>query len=278
MLGSTSFRSVLLLVVPGLLSFFVPCCPSEIFSVKNPQAAAHTFLVLKTQEGKIVAVGEMTQTVRGARLTTRVNFHFDDGSRYEETTVFTQHGIFQLLTDHTLLTGPAFKNPAEVWINCRTGEVKVRDMKPGKEKDDQNGKGGDKGSIITSRVKIPPDLANGILPIIVENFPDDAQHTVTMIAATPKPRIVKLVLSSQGEDTFSVEKASYKAAHYVAKVELGGIAGVVAPLVGKQPPDTEFWVFKGPSPVFLKSAGPLSADNVIWQIEVASPTWSGREK
>ena len=53
---------------------------------------------------------------------------------------------------------------------------------------------------------------------------------------------------------------------------------MVAPLVGKQPPDTEFWVFKGPSPVFLKSAGPLSADNVIWQIEVASPTWSGREK
>jgi hypothetical protein len=280
-------------VLPGLfLALFTPHCASESISVKNAQAAAHTFLLLRTQEGRAVAAGEMTQTIRAAMVTTRIKFRFDDGSRYEETTVFTQHGVFQVLSDHSLQTGPAFKDPMEVWIDCRTGEVKVRDMKAGKDKDNENenGKAGDKNRdkdreknrdkdhVITSRMKIPPDLANGILPVVVENFPDEGQHTVTMLAATPKPRIVKLVLSPQGEDEFSVGKARYKAARYIARVELGGVAGAIAPLVGKQPPDTEFWVFKGSAPVFLKSSGPLSADNLVWQIELAIPTWPGSEK
>ncbi len=284
---STSFRSIFrslsLSILPCLfLPLVAHFSGAESISVKIPQAAAHTFLLLRTQEGKAVAVGEMTQTVRAAKVTTRVKFHFDDGSKYEETTVFTQHGFFQVLSDHILQTGPAFKDPIEVWVDCPTGEVKVRDLKRGKDKDKEDGKdgdvGGDKDALTTSRVKIPTDLANGILAVILENFPDEGPHTVTLLAATPKPRIVKLVLSPQGEDTFSVGKTSYKAARYVAKVELGGVAGLVAPLVGKQPPDTEFWVFKGSAPVFLKSAGPLSADNTVWQIELASPTWPGSEK
>ena len=34
------------------------------------------------------------------------------------------------------------------------------------------------------------------------------------------------------------------ATHYVLKVEIGGLAGVVAPLVGKQPPDSHVWIQK----------------------------------
>jgi hypothetical protein len=96
------------------LSFVAPYCAAESISVKSPQAAAHTFLVLRTQEGKAVAVGEMSQTVRAAKVTMHIKFRFDDGSKYEETTVFTQHGVFQVLSDHTLQTGPAFKDPMEV--------------------------------------------------------------------------------------------------------------------------------------------------------------------
>lgn len=284
MFRSTSFRSfsastsVFFSILPCLLlSVFTPYGAAEPIPVKTAQAAAHTFLVLRTQEGKAAAVGEMTQTTRAARVTTEVKFRFDDGSIYEETTVFSQHRVFRVLSDHTLQTGPSFKEPMEVWVDCRTGEVKVRDMKHGKnEKDGKDNKNND--NVTTSHLKIPADLANGIVPFIIENFPDEAEHTVTMLVATPKPRIVKLILSPQGEDTFLISKTKYKAARYVAKPKIEGVAGAVAPLVGKQPPDAQFWVFKGPVPAFLKSAGPLSADNVVWQIELATPTWSGDGK
>jgi hypothetical protein len=285
MLRSTSFRSftasipVSVSMLPYLLlSLFASHCAAEPIPVKSPQAAVHTFLVLRTQEGKAAAVGEMTQTVKMARVTTRVKFRFDDGSEYEETTVFSQHGVFQVLSDHLLQTGPSFKDPMEVWIDCPTGEVRVRDMKPARnENDDKGGKDNknNKNNVTTAHMKIPADLANGILPVIMEDFPDEAEHTVTMLAATPKPRIVKLVLSPQGEDTFLISKTKYKAARYVGKIKIGGVTGAVASLAGKEPPDSEFWVLKGSAPAFLKSSGPLSADNTVWQIELATPTWPG---
>jgi hypothetical protein len=43
------------------------------------------------------------------------------------------------------------------------------------------------------------------------------------------------------------------------KVKIGGIAGLVAPLLGKQPPDTHVWVLTGDAPAFVKLEGPLYA-------------------
>ena len=57
------------------------------------------------------------------------------------------------------------------------------------------------------------------------------------------------------------------------KIEIGGISGVIAPLVGKQPPDTYVWISGGTAPGFLKSEGALVADGPIWKIELASPVW-----
>jgi hypothetical protein len=45
-----------------------------------------------------------------------------------------------------------------------------------------------------------PDLANGIFPILLKNLqPNAAQVTLSMVAATPKPRIVKLKITAEGE-------------------------------------------------------------------------------
>jgi hypothetical protein len=59
----------------------------------------------------------------------------------------------------------------------------------------------------------------------------------------------------------------------VVKIELGGLAGVVAPVIGKQPPDTDVWILEGDAPAFLKSQGPQFQDGPIWRIELASPSW-----
>lgn len=94
-----------------------------------------------------------------------------------------------------------------------------------------------------------------------------------MLVATPKPRLVKLEISPAGEDSFTVGGSAGKATRYVVKVDIGGIGGLVAPIIGKQPPDTHVWMIGGKAPGFLKSEGPVFQDGPVWRIALASPVW-----
>jgi hypothetical protein len=84
---------------------------------------------------------------------------------------------------------------------------------------------------------------------------------------------VKLEISPVGEDSFAVGGSTAKAMRYAVKVDIGGISGVIAPIIGKQPPDTYIWMAGGKAPGFLKSQGPLFQDGPVWEIELASPEW-----
>ena len=72
---------------------------------------------------------------------------------------------------------------------------------------------------------------------------------------------------------FFVAGSSHQAIRFVVKVELGGITGIVAPLLGKQPADTNVWVAGGEAPAFVKSEGPLYLGGPICIIEMTSPYW-----
>ena len=61
--------------------------------------------------------------------------------------------------------------------------------------------------------------------------------------------------------------------HYVVKVEVGGLTGVFASLLGKQPPDTHVWILEGEAPAFVRSEGALALGGAIWRIELVSPVW-----
>jgi hypothetical protein len=234
---------------------------AEQIRVKHVEGAIHGFMILKSEAGETIAAGDLDQTTQGSRITTNIKFRFEDGSIYDQTTVFSQHGVFRVLSDHMIEKGPVYKKDMEVWIDCPSGRVKVRETKDGKD------------NITKYHLNIPADLANGITAILVKNLPDDSQRTFTWLAAAPKPRIVKLVVNSAGEDTFTVAGTKYKAKEYVVKIDIGGVAGVIAPVVGKQPPDIHIWIFRGETPVILKTFGQLSADSPVWQIEMSSPAW-----
>ena len=94
-----------------------------------------------------------------------------------------------------------------------------------------------------------------------------------MLVATPKPRLVKLAISAPGEDTFLLGGEKRKATHYVVKIEIGGISGLLAPIFGTTSPDIHAWILPGEAPAFVKSRGPLYAGGPIWQIELESPVW-----
>ena len=74
-------------------------------------------------------------------------------------------------------------------------------------------------------------------------------------------------------DPFAVGGSPRRATHYVLKANIGGIAGLIAPLVGKQPPDSHVWVLEGEAPAFVKSEAPLYLGGPLMITELASPTW-----
>jgi hypothetical protein len=227
------------------------------------EGLVHGFLTLSTLDGKTVAVGDLNQVAHGERVTNHLVFHFKDGSLRDETTIFSQRRNFRLVSYHLVQKGPAFQHPMEVSIDGSTGQVTIRSTDDdGKEK------------VETDGLDLPPDVANGMVLTLLKNIRSDAPQTkVSMVAATPKPRLVKLAITPQGEEPFSVGGANRKATHYVVKVEIGGAAGLVAPLLGKQPPDIHVWILGGEAPAFVKSEGPLYFGGPIWRIELVSPVW-----
>jgi hypothetical protein len=232
--------------------------------VKYREGTLHGFLALRAPNGDTIADGDLTQVVKGDRVTAHLVFHFKDGSANEETSVYSERGTFRLLSYHLVQKGPAFKTPMDVSIDCSTGQVTVHYAD-------------DKGTqkVITETLKLPPDLANGLVPTILKNIPAATPTTtLSMLVATPKPRVVKLIISPEGEDAFTIAGSARKARRFDVKVEIGGAAGVVAPLVGKQPPDTHIWILEGEMPAFLRSDGPQFEGGPIWRIELTSPVWS----
>jgi len=251
----------------GLLASLALLCPRVALYAQTPvkyrEGSLHGFLMLRALNGDTIADGDLIQVVKGDRVTAHLVFHFKDGSANEETSVFSQRGTFRLLSYHLVQKGPAFKIPMDVSINCSTGEVIVHYA------DD---KGAQK--VITERLKLPPDLANGIVPTILKNIPAATPTTtLSMLVATPKPRVVKLIISPEGEDPFTIAGSARKAQRFDVKVDIGGLTGVVAPLVGKQPPDTHIWILESEVPVLLRSDGPQFEGGPIWRIELTAPVW-----
>jgi hypothetical protein len=91
--------------------------------IRHPQGSGHGFVVLKTLEGTRIAIGDMTQIVHDNRVTSRLVFHFLDGSIDDDTTVFTQRGTFRLITDHHIQRGPSFPKASDVLINALTEQI-----------------------------------------------------------------------------------------------------------------------------------------------------------
>jgi len=230
--------------------------------VRYEEGAVHAFLKLSSLDGNALAVGDLIQKRNAGHMTTRLVFHFKDGSVHDESTVFDQRGTFSFLSGRLTQKGPAFAHPVDMTIDRPNGHVSVRYTEgDGKEKTAEDSP------------KLTPDLANGLVPILLRNIDGDALQSWTMVAATPKPRLVKLDVSNAGDDRLTIGGAARKARHYIVKINIGGIAGVVAPLVGKQPPDTHVWILDGDTPTFVKSEGPLFFGGPIWRIELTSPVW-----
>jgi hypothetical protein len=232
--------------------------------VRHAEGLVHGFLLLSTMEGKPLAEGDLIQTSRGNRVSSNLVFRFKDGSLHDETAVFSQRGNFRLLSYHLVQNGPSFHSPIELSIDASSGQVTIRYT------DDEG-----KEKTATDHMKLPLDVANGMIFTLLKNVPPNGTQpmTMSMVVATPKPRLVKLAGAPQGQEPFSVGGSQRVATHYVLKVEVGGVSGMIAPLLGKQPPDIHVWILEGEAPAFVKSESQLYLGGPIWRIELVSPVW-----
>lgn len=241
-LGATSFQTTLL---------------AAAVSVRHREGTTHGFVVVRSAQDKILASGDAIQTVRGDRVTSQLVLHFKDGSLHEETTEFSQEAVFRLISDHVRQEGPSFPRAVDAYVDVAGGRVSVRE-KDGKEQG--------------SHVQLPKDLANGLLITILKNLPEPStETTVALVTTSSKPRVVNFTIRAGGAEPFSAGGPTREALHFVGHTDIGGLAGVFAHVIGKQPPDVNFWIVGGKVPAFVKFLGPLYEGGPIWSIELAAP-------
>jgi hypothetical protein len=244
-----------------LLSLAASIAFADPVTATHKEGSSHGFVVLRDASGKLIAVGDEINITRGNEVRSRLVFHFRDGSIDDERTVFTQGKVFQLVTDHHIQKGPSFKEPLDEEINVRAGTVTYHEFKDGKDQ------------INTEHMDLPPDLANGMLTELLDNFPRNGSEIKVAYIAGSKPRLVHLSIKPEVDDPFSVAGLRHQAKRYNIHIEIGGVAGVIAPVIGKQPSDMKVWVMDGEVPTFLKMEGQFYEQGPIWTVELVSPTW-----
>lgn len=238
------------------------CITAEPIPVRQVQGATAGFLLLKAADGRVIGMADEVSTVRGNQVRFRVIFRFRDGSIDDEASVFTQSKVFRLVSDHHIQKGPSFPEPLDMSIDVPASSVTWRETKDGKDK------------VQTEKMDLPNDLANGMTSLIAENFPDNCtEMKVPYLAGTSKPRLVTLSTKPDGEDRFHVAGVSRRSKKFRIHVEIGGVTGLVAPLIGKQPSDVEMWVTDGAMPTFLKLQGAFYENGPIWITQLTSPVW-----
>jgi hypothetical protein len=233
---------------------------AEPVPVRYSQGSAHGFLALKTTDGTPIATGDATQTVHGDRVTSRVTFRFRDGSLDDDTTVFSQRRVFRLISDHHIQHGPSFPKPIDVFIDAVTGKITSH---------------AENGKVREDHLDLPSDVSNGLPPNLLLNFlPSTPETKLSFVAPTTKPRLISISVKPAGDVPFSVGGHSRKAVDYVLHVELGGLAGAIAPMIGKQPADYHIWILQGAAPAFIREEGQLYEGGPIWRIEQISPSFA----
>src|SRR5580692_4877019 len=201
--------------------------PAEPISVRHIQRPMHRFMVARSDAGKIIASGEFSQVVQEDEVTMRLTYKFLNGSIDDETTTYRQQGTFRLVRNHHIEKGPFFAKPVDFAVDAATGIATTRTT-------DNNGK----VHIESEHMDLSDDLANGFVGTLLLNVPPNtAPFRVGILAPIGGGRLIRILISPEGEQLFHATGQTLKATVFRIHPELGGIVGVIAPLIGLQDRD-----------------------------------------
>ena len=254
-------RAVLVLI--ATLQAMCVAEPPQPVPVHHIQGTSHAFLVLRAESGAVLGYGELLQLIHGDRVHSRLTYHFRDGSLDDDMTVFSQRTAFHLIRDHHVQHGPFFSQSSDCLVE-ESGNVTIRTAdKEGKEK------------VAISHIDLPPDISNGFTGTMLLNAsPNSGPFKLGLIAPTGKGRLIQLSIGLAGEEPFSpVLGVRRKATVFRIHPELGGMAGVVAPVLGKQPKDVFVWILEGEVPGLVRVIGPLEEGGPVVSVEPAGASY-----
>ena len=235
-------------ILPAFLTIMLStAAPAEPIPVRQIQLPRHEFMDARSETGKIVARVEFTETVQGDEVTMRLTYHFVDGSIDDETTTYSQQGTFRLVRNHHIQNGPFFAKPVDFAVESAIGMATTRTA-------DRNGK----IQVESQHIDLPDDLANGFVGSLLLNVPPNtAPFRVGILAPVFGGRLIRVLISPEGEQPFQKAGQTLKATVFRIHPELGGIVGLIAPLIGLQPKDVMVWVLEGNEPAVVRIVGQL---------------------
>jgi hypothetical protein len=209
--------------------------------------------VLRDASGEKIAQGDLMQIARGDRVENRLTFRFRDGSLYDETVVYSQRDVFTLLSYRLVQRGPSFPETMDATVDRESGRFTVR-----YKSDDDSPE-----EVIKGKFEMPDDAYNGLLSTLMKNLPTGTSATVQIIAFTPKPRLVKMLLMPASSDTVMMSETAVPSTRFLVKPQLGLFASLLVADI----PDIKIWVSGGEAPAFLRFEGPLYFMGPIWRID-----------
>jgi len=244
----------ILLLVPSVLE-------AAPIAVQLPEGNVRGFLILRSPEGAVIAHGELRQRPRGGLLESRLSFEFKDGSVYDETVTFSQDRVF-LLHAYRLRERGRSLPATDISFDRQSAhyEARMQDEPGGPEK------------TASGEFECPADVYNGMALVLLKNLPA-AITEVQLAAFLPKPRLITMRLADEGRDEVVIGGQRKTATRYHVTLHVGGVAGVVASLIGKTPPDLRYWLVSGDVPAFVKFQGAMYLKGPVWRIEPAAVEW-----
>jgi hypothetical protein len=228
--------------------------------VRLPEGNVRGFLVLRTMDGRAIAHGELVQHLVGGLVESRLTLNFADGSLWDEHVTFSQKDVFRLEAYRHVQRGPSYPT-SEISFDRRNGRYQARTQE----------KKGDDPKEASGQLDMPDDLYNGMALVLLKNLTAGASTRIAVF--TPKPRIITMELAHEGDDTVRLGPAAKTARRYLVKLEIGGLTGLMASMIGKDPPDLRYWLVSGDVPAFVKFQGAMYLNGPVWRLEQAPIEW-----
>lgn len=255
-------RAVACAIALGLALLDAHAVGAAPVTMRYPEGPARGFLaVFEPGTHHELAQGELIQRLERRVVVSRLVIHFADGSLYDETVRFAQKPVFRVLSYALTEKGTAFPDETSVQFD-RSGRYDAMLRARGEPAKHASG-----------TTTIPEDVSNGLTSVLLKNLPPGASAHAHLLTFRPEPLLLDVDLAPEGSDPFWVGDDATPATRFLVKPTVPGVKGLLASMLGREPPEVRMWIAPPPAPGLVRFQGALSAGGPPFLIELSGPRW-----